>query len=124
MTKTLKYFLDEANAAVPKLETLEIATYLKFADTLVVDVREKDEVRASGKIRGAINIPRGMLEFYADPTTRFFDPSLQPNRPVLLYCGQGPRAALAGKTLVDLGFLHVFNIGGFKELTDAGFEIE
>ena len=52
------------------------------------------------------------------------DTALRKDRPVILYCGSGGRAALAGKTLVDMGYTDVRNVGGFKGLVDAGWEVE
>ena len=62
-----------------------------------------------------------MLEFRADPESQFHDAAFQKNKTVLLHCGSGGRAALAGKTLQDMGYTAVFNIGGFKE---AGIDTE
>jgi len=61
-----------------------------------------------------------MLEFRADPESQFHDPAFQKDKTVLLHCGSGGRAAPAGKTLQDMGYTAVFNIGGFKDLAEAG----
>lgn len=97
---------------------------VKTADAVIVDVRDGTEVAASGKIKGALAISRGLLEFKADPDLPTHDPALRKDRPVILYCGSGGRAALAGKALLDLGFLDVRNAGGFKELVAAGLPTE
>ena len=97
---------------------------MKNADALVLDVRDGTEVAASGKLKGALAISRGMLEFKADPAVPSYDPALRKDRPVLLYCASGGRAALAGQTLLDMGFTDVHNLGGFKELTEAGWPIK
>jgi rhodanese-related sulfurtransferase len=75
-------------------------------------------------VKGALAVSRGLLEFKADPDLPTHDPALRKDRPVILYCGSGGRAALAGKTLLDMGFKDVYNVGGFKDLLAAGWEVE
>ena len=93
-------------------------------NVLIVDVRDPSEVQASGKLKGAVNVSRGMLEFRADPESPYHDKSFQKDKTVLVYCASGGRSALVGKTLKDFGYREVINIGGFKELADAGLETE
>jgi len=124
MTKSVKDMLAEANAAVPKLSAAEAAEKMHSDDVLIVDVRDPSEVQQSGKIKGAVNVSRGMLEFRADADTPYHNPAFQKDKPVLLYCASGGRSALAGKTLQDMGYSNVFNIGGFKDLAEAGLETE
>ena len=93
-------------------------------DALVVDIRDGAEIAASGKVAGAIAVSRGMLEFRAAPDAPTHDPAFRTDRPVILYCGSGGRAALAGKTLLDLGFQDVRNLGGFKDWVAAGGAVD
>jgi len=97
---------------------------MREGDVVIVDVRDPPEVAQSGKIKGAVNISRGMLEFRADPEIPSYNPALQKEKTVLVYCGSGGRSALGGKVLKDMGYRSVFNIGGFKELADSGIETE
>jgi rhodanese-related sulfurtransferase len=124
MSTSTKDLLAAARAAVPVVSPADVAALVKAEDAVIVDVRDGTEVAASGKIRGALAISRGMLEFKADPDLPTHDPVLRKDRPVILYCGSGGRAALAGKTLVDLGFSNVRNAGGFKDLAAAGLPTE
>ena len=114
MAKTVKDLLAEANMSVQKLSPAEAAEKIRSGDVMVVDVRDPHEVQQSGKIKGAVNVSRGMLEFRADPESQFHDPAFQKDKTVLLHCGSGGRAALAGKTLQDMGYTAVFNIGGCR----------
>jgi rhodanese-related sulfurtransferase len=116
--------LAAARAVVPTIAPAEAADLVKTADGLIVDVRDGTEVAASGKVKGALAISRGLLEFKADAALPTHDPALRKDRLVILYCGSGGRAALAGKTLVDMGFTDVRNVGGFKGLVDAGWQVE
>jgi rhodanese-related sulfurtransferase len=124
MPTTVKDMLAAARAAVPTISPGDAATLVKTADALIVDVRDGTEVAASGKIKGALAISRGLLEFKADSDLPTHEPALRKDRPVILYCASGGRAALAGKMLLDLGFTDVRNAGGFKELAGAGLPTE
>jgi rhodanese-related sulfurtransferase len=124
MPTTVKDLLAAARAAVPAITPADAANMVKTADAVIVDVRDGTEVAASGKIKGALAISRGLLEFRADPALPTHEPALRRDRPVILYCGSGGRAALAGKALLDLGFTDVRNAGGFKQLVEAGLPTE
>jgi rhodanese-related sulfurtransferase len=87
-------------------------------------VRDSAEVEKSGKVPGALNISRGMLEFKADAETPYHERQLQKDKPVIVYCASGGRSALAGRTLKDFGYQKVFNLGGFKDWVEAGMPIE
>lgn len=124
MPTSVKEMLAAANAAVPKVPPNEAREMMSKGDVLVVDVRDPSEVQESGKIKGAVNVSRGMLEFRADPESPYHNPAFQKDKTILLYCASGGRSALAGKALRDLGYGSVYNIGGFKELAEAGLETE
>jgi rhodanese-related sulfurtransferase len=124
MASSVKNMMAEANREVPKLNPQQVRENLQSGNALLVDVRDGTEVRDSGKIRGAVNVARGMLEFRADPESPYHDPAFQKDRTVILYCASGGRSALAGKTLKDFGYQNVFNAGAFKDLAAAGLEIE
>lgn len=123
MATSVKELMAAANAAVPRITTEE-ARGLIAAGALVIDVRDAPEVAVSGKVRGAVNISRGMLEFRADAETPYHDAALRKDRPVILYCASGGRSALGGKLLKDMGYEQVYNLGGFKDWAEAGGETE
>ena len=119
MATTVKQMLEAANAAVPKITSEQAADMIKNGNTLVVDVRDAPEVAASGKIAGAVNVSRGMLEFRADPESPYHDKNFDKGKTVIVYCASGGRSALAGKLLKDMGYDKVYNFGGFKDWTGA-----
>jgi rhodanese-related sulfurtransferase len=123
MSVTAKSLLDAANAAVPRISGKE-AQEMVANGALLVDVRDGTEVAASGKAAGAIHIPRGSLEFKADTTAATADKNFALDRPVILHCAGGGRAALAGKLLKDMGYQKVYNLGGFKDWVEAGGKVE
>jgi rhodanese-related sulfurtransferase len=124
MPKNVKDLLAEANAAVPKLSPAEAREKMRSDNVLVVDVRDPTEVQQTGKLKDAVNVSRGMLEFRADPESQYHNPAFQKDKTILLHCASGGRSALAGKTLQDMGYTAVFNIGGFKDLAEAGIDTE
>jgi rhodanese-related sulfurtransferase len=124
MAKNVKDLLAVANSTVPKLSPTEAAEKMRSGDVLVVDVRDPTEVQQTGRIKGAVNVSRGMLEFRADPESQYHNPVFQKDKTILLHCASGGRSALAGKTLQDMGYTSVFNIGGFKDLAEAGIDTE
>src|SRR5712671_4792687 len=124
MPSSVKQMLAEANAAVPRVPPAEARALMSRGNVLLVDVRDPSEVTASGKIKGAVNVSRGMLEFRADPDSPYHDAAFDKDKTVLVYCASGGRSALSGKTLKDFGYTAVFNAGGFKELAEAGLPTE
>lgn len=115
MASTVKQMIEAANARVPRVSPAEAKTLIATHQALVVDVRDAPEVAQSGQIAGSIHVSRGLLEFRADPESPLYDPRFSRERPVIVYCASGGRAALAGKTLKDLGYEQVFNLGAFKD---------
>jgi rhodanese-related sulfurtransferase len=124
MASSLKQMMSDANQAVPRIAAEKAREMLRAGEAVIVDVRDGDEIRQSGKAKGALHIPRGMLEFRADPESPAHLPALRQAKAVILYCASGGRSALAGKTLRDLGYREVYNLGGFPDWTAAGGEVE
>ena len=124
MSSSVKQMLEAANAAVPKITPTEARELIGKGNTLVVDVRDAPEVEKSGKIAGAVHVSRGMLEFRADPDSPYHDKNFAKDKTIILYCASGGRSALAGKTLKDLGYDKVFNVGAFKDWAEQGGEVE
>jgi rhodanese-related sulfurtransferase len=124
MTATVRDLLAAANRDVPRLQPDQLREMLSRADLVVIDVRDAPEVQHTGKIRGALHISRGMLEFRADAETAYHNPALQKDRTIVLYCASGGRSALAARTLQEMGYASVYNAGGLPELTSAGLPME
>lgn len=124
MTKTVKDMLAAAHEAAPRITPMEVLSLMAQEDALLLDVRDPHEVAQSGKLKGAKNVSRGMLEFRADPGTPYHDPDIRKDRALVVYCASGGRSALACKTLKDMGYERVHNLGGFKDAAEAGIETE
>ena len=119
-TTTVAGLVAEAKQRVENLTPDQVAAELA-GEVLLVDLRESEERSHNGTIAGAVHAPRGMLEFYADPTSPYHRPEFDPSRRVILHCASGGRSALAADTLKQLGYANVAHLdGGFKAWKEAG----
>lgn len=125
MTKSAKDYLDEANAAVPRISAQEGIAKHAEGGKLFVDVRDSSEIAKSGTIEGALRVPRGMIEFRADPAMeQMYNDAFSKDADIYLVCGAGGQAALSGKTLKDMGYQNVTNVGGIGDWKEAGGPME
>lgn len=124
MPTTLQEMIAAANAAVPKISPEDAQAMQQGSDALILDVRDALEVQKTGKAAGAMHVSRGLLEFKVDPSSPAYDAAFRKDRTIILYCGTGGRSALAGKTLRDLGFSSVYNLGGFAVWEAEGLPVE
>ncbi|MGG5817431.1 rhodanese-like domain-containing protein [Falsiroseomonas sp. HW251] len=124
MATTVKEMLAAANAAVPRVAPAEAKAMAGDPRVVLVDVRDGSEVKASGKAKGALHVSRGLVEFRADPESPMHDAAFDRAKTIIVYCASGGRSALAGKTLKDMGYTDVRNLGGFKDWVEAGGEVE
>jgi rhodanese-related sulfurtransferase len=109
---------------VPRITAEEAKALAQRDDVVFLDVREPNEVAASGKVPGALAIPRGLVEFRADPASPLHDANFDRAKTIVAYCASGGRSALVLKTLHDMGYTNVRNLGGFKAWLDAGGPVE
>src|SRR4051794_8730283 len=124
MATSVKQMMEAANAAVPRITPAEAREMIAKGNTLVVDVRDAPEVEQSGKVAGAVHVPRGMLEFRADPESPYHDSNFAKDKTVIVYCASGGRSALSGQALKELGYAEVYNLGAFKDWAEAGGAVD
>ena len=124
MATSVKQLLEAANAAVPRITPAQAKEMMAKGNALVVDVRDAAEVAQTGKVPGAVNVSRGMLEFRADRESPYHDKNFAKDKTVILYCASGGRSALSGKTLKDFGYGQVYNLGAFKDWAEGGNPVE
>lgn len=127
MRQTAQQLVAEAKAQIREITPAELPS-LQERGVPVIDVREPAEY-AAGHLRGAISIPRGVLEFEVDghpAVNGERDPALaHRDRPVVLYCRTGGRSALATEALQRLGFAEPLSLaGGFIGWVDAGGQVD
>ena len=124
MSNGIKELLAAANAAVPRITPAEAQRMIASGGAIVVDVRDAPEVEKSGKVAGALHVSRGMLEFRADPDSPYHDKHFSRERPVIVYCASGGRSALSGKTMKELGYAEVYDLGAFNDWVSNGGDID
>ncbi len=125
MPKTAAEMVTEAKSRVRNLTVDEAAREIEGGNALLVDVREPNEREANGSIKGAVAAPRGMLEFWADPTSTYHRDEFDPERRIILHCAAGGRSALAAAMMQDLGYTNVAHMdGGFNAWKASGKPIE
>ena len=122
--KTASSELEAANKIVPKIDITEGIEKHKEGKSVFIDVRDGLEISKSGTIKGALRIPRGFIEFAADPSTPHHNIALQKDADIILVCGAGGMAALTGRTLIEMGYESVSNVGGFSGWKDGGGPVE
>ncbi len=123
--KSAKKLVASANADVVTLSADAAVKLMDDPDVVFVDVRETDERRKTGNLKGAVHAPRGFLEFYADPDSPTHVKALSSGKRLVLYCASGNRSALAATTLKSMGIANVSHVaGGFPALQKAGGETE
>ena len=125
LKKGFKTLLAEANAVIETISVQDLPYLLDDPDVILVDVRETVERLDEGHIPGSVHVPRGLLEFHADPDSPIYNPVMRQNTHVVTYCGTGGRSALAAKTLLDMGYSTVSSLaGGASAWKAAGNRLE
>jgi len=112
LKRGFKQMLADANAAIETVSVQDLPYLMEAGDVVLVDVRETVERENDGLIPGSIHVPRGLLEFKADPDSPAYNDQLDPEDRLILYCGTGGRSALAAKTLLDMGYTDVSSLAG------------
>lgn len=124
MAMTVKELVEESRRGIENLSAAEVAAELETSTPLLVDVREPSEAESRGLIPGAISAPRGMIEFYADPTSTYHREEFDPKRRTIIYCASGGRSALATAALQRLGYTDVAHLdGGFNGWAEGGYPV-
>ncbi len=113
-----------AKARITSLTPAVARARVQAGAACLVDIRDVRELDRTGRIPGAIHAPRGMLEFWVDPASRYHRPVLS-ERPLILFCAASERSALAVATLQDMGLTNVAEIeGGFTAWAAAGNSVD
>lgn len=105
----------DAENEVESLTPAQVDERLRDESVLLVDLRDIRELKREGKIPGAFHVPRGMLEFWIDPDSPYYQSRFDDAASLILYCNKGWRSALAARTLQDMGIEHVSHMAGGME---------
>lgn len=124
MVKAAADLVKEAKAKIENLTPDQVSEELANGNAVLVDVREGEELVENGRIAGSVNVPRGFLEFSADPSSPRYKPEFGENKKIILHCASGSRSALAVLTLKEMGYENVAHLeGGMKAWVDSGKEV-
>ena len=123
--KSSQKLVEEANEIIETLSPEEIKSLIDKNEITLIDVRDIRELWRDGTIENSKHIPRGMLEFWLDPNSSYYQENkIKDTKKMVFFCAMGFRSALATKALVDMGFKNVANAkGGFDALKNAGLKI-
>jgi rhodanese-related sulfurtransferase len=125
ITRGYKALLEDANAVIETIPTVEAHGLVGRDDVVLVDLRDPREIEREGKIPGAFSCPRGMLEFWIDPESPYHKPVFAQDKRFVFFCAGGWRSALAAKTAQDMGLKPVAHIeGGFGAWKRTGGPVE
>jgi rhodanese-related sulfurtransferase len=124
MTNTAAQMVADAKGRVENLTPDQVEEQVA-SGAVLVDLREAEELDATGRIPGSVHVPRGMLEFRADPTSPYHQEPFDPSRRVIVHCASGGRSALAAATLQDMGYQDVAHLdGGINAWKESGKPVE
>tara|TARA_A100001388_G_C28650678_1_gene441781 strand:+ start:34 stop:432 length:399 start_codon:yes stop_codon:yes gene_type:complete len=123
--KSSQKLVEEANKIIETLSANEVKKLVEKKEITLIDVRDIRELWKEGTIENSIHIPRGMLEFWLDPNSAYYQENkIKDLKKMVFFCALGFRSALATKSLVDMGFKNVANAsGGFDALKNAGLKV-
>ena len=123
--KSSQKLVEEANEIIETLSPSEIKSLIDKNEITLIDVRDIRELWRDGTIENSKHIPRGMLEFWLDPNSSYYQENkIKDTKKMVFFCAMGFRSALATKALVDMGFKNVANAkGGFDDLKNAGLKV-
>ena len=123
--KSAQQLVQEAYTEVKTINTTEALTLVKENKCNLIDIRDIRELEKEGRVENSVHIPRGMLEFWIDPSSQYFkEGKLDLNKEMVLFCAAGARSALAAKALQDMGFEKVSHVeGGFGAIKQSDFKI-
>ena len=123
--KSSKELVDKALKEIKTLEPKDVKKLENNNECTLIDIRDIRELWREGTIKGALHIPRGMLEFWMDPKSEYYhDSKFSKEKKIVLFCAAGMRSALATKTLKDMGYKNIAHVqGGFGSLANQGFEV-
>jgi rhodanese-related sulfurtransferase len=122
--KTVAQMVAEARGRTENLTPQQVANEVEAGDATLIDIREGEDRIRNGAIPKSVHAPRGMLEFWADPTSDFHRKEFDPARRTILYCGGGPQSALAADTLQEMGYNVAHLDGGISAWKEEGRSVE
>jgi rhodanese-related sulfurtransferase len=123
--KTVGQMVEEAKRRIENLSLEQLRAEIERGGTQVLDIRDVRERQKLGWIPTSMHVPRGMLEFWLDPTSHYYSGKVDPEKRIVLYCAGGQRSAISAAVLRDMGFPDVAHLeAGFTGWAEAGLPVE
>ena len=120
--KSSQTLVEEAKKSIETLSPAEVKELSHNKEITLIDLRDIRELWNEGTIENSKHIPRGMLEFWLDPNSQYYNKNkFSKDKKLILFCAAGMRSALAAKTLKDMGYNNIAHAeGGFGSLANQG----
>lgn len=123
--KTVGQMVEEAKKRIENLSIEQLEAEVTRGEVQVLDIRDVRERKKLGFIPGSLHVPRGMLEFWLDPTSHYYSGKVDPTKRIIVYCAGGQRSALAADVLKSMGFPSVAHLEvGFNGWVEAGRRVD
>ena len=125
ITVHVQDLIDTAEREVETLSVEQARGLHGRSDVVFVDIRDIRELNRDGRVPGAFHCPRGMLEFWLDPESKYHKPLFAEDKRFVFFCAAGQRSALAAQTAQRMGLKPVAHIGGgFGAWKSTGAPVE
>ena len=123
--KSSQVLVEEAKKSIETLSSEDVKKLYDQGEITLIDVRDIREIWKEGTIEHSKHIPRGMLEFWLDPQSSYYNSNkIKDVKKMVLFCALGFRSALATKSLNEMGFKNVAHVeGGFDALKNVGMKV-
>ena len=127
--KSAQDLVQQALSEISTLSPLEVKKLNEEENCTLIDIRDIRELWSKGTIENSLHIPRGMIEFWLDPSSNYYKPEkFKEDKKIILFCAAGFRSALATKSLVDMGYTNVAHVSegfeGFKYASSIGYKLK
>jgi rhodanese-related sulfurtransferase len=83
--KSVQQMIDDARATITGHSPAEAQRRAAQENALLVDIRDVRELQREGVVPGAHHAPRGMLEFWVDPSSPYHKPVFAEDREFIFY---------------------------------------
>jgi len=125
ITTGVKHLVEEAKKAIEEISAEEAVALIENDSVVIVDIRDVRELQREGKIPGSFHCPRGMLEFWIDPSSPYHKDIFAQEKKFIFHCASGWRSALATQVAQRMGLKPVAHIeSGFAGWKKAGGPVE
>jgi rhodanese-related sulfurtransferase len=125
ITTGVKHLVEEAKKAIEEISAEEAVALIENDSVVIVDIRDVRELQRDGKIPDSFHCPRGMLEFWIDPSSPYHKDVFAQDKKFVFHCASGWRSALATQVAQRMGLKPVAHIeSGFTGWVKAGGPVE